>query len=112
MTRMNGCTHWRTRSGNKKKAKRTNTSSLLIIHQIYPVEVDGEYTVDTGHIVAFDETLKFSISKAGSSWLHSFMGGEGLVCRFKGKGRIWCQSHDAKGFGKKLRPYLKVKRTN
>ncbi|MBT4761577.1 MAG: TIGR00266 family protein [Bdellovibrionaceae bacterium] len=79
---------------------------------IYPVEVDGEYTVDTGHIVAFDETLKFSISKAGSSWLHSFMGGEGLVCRFKGKGRIWCQSHDAKGFGKKLRPYLKVKRTN
>jgi uncharacterized protein (TIGR00266 family) len=77
---------------------------------IYPVEIDGEYIVDTGHIVAFDETLNFKISKAGSSWLHSFLGGEGLVCRFQGKGRIWCQSHNPKAFGSKLRPMLKVKR--
>ncbi len=77
---------------------------------IYPVEIDGEYIVDTGHIVAFDETLNFKISKAGSSWLHSFMGGEGLTCHFKGQGRIWCQSHNPRDFGYKLRPLLKVKR--
>jgi len=77
---------------------------------IYPVQVDGEYTVDTGHIVAFDESLTFTISKAGSSWLHSFMGSEGLVCHFKGKGRLWCQSHNPKDFGMQLRSHLKVKR--
>lgn len=69
---------------------------------IYPVDVDGEYLVDTGHIVAFEESLNFSISKAGKSWFSSFLGGEGLVCRFKGKGRVWCQSHSPNGFGTAL----------
>ncbi len=74
---------------------------------IYPIEVDGEYVVDTGHIVAFQETLNFSIGKAGSSWINSFFGGEGLVCRFKGKGTVWCQSHNEKSFGSSLTPSLK-----
>ena len=66
---------------------------------IYPVEVDGEYIVDTGHIVAFDDSLDFSLSKAGKSWMSSLLGGEGIVCRFKGKGTVWCQSHSPSGFG-------------
>lgn len=74
---------------------------------IYPIDIDGEYVVDTGHIVAFDETLNFTISKAGSSWVSSFLGGEGLVCRFKGKGRLWCQSHHAPEFGRLLGPMLR-----
>lgn len=74
---------------------------------IYPIEVDGEYIVDTGHIVAFDETLHFSLSKAGRSWLSSILGGEGLVCRFKGKGTVWCQSHSATAFGQSLGKQLK-----
>jgi uncharacterized protein (TIGR00266 family) len=74
---------------------------------IYPVEVDGEYLVDTGHIVAFNDTLDFSITKAGQSWLSSILGGEGLVCKFRGKGTVWCQSHNAHGFGKILGPMLK-----
>ncbi len=74
---------------------------------IYPIEVDGDYLVDTGFIVAFEETLNFSLTKAGKSWLSSFLGGEGLVCRFTGKGTVWCQSHDANLFGKHLGPKLK-----
>jgi uncharacterized protein (TIGR00266 family) len=74
---------------------------------IYPQEVDGEFIVDTGHIVAFTETLNFSLSKAGGSWLHSILGGEGLVCRFKGKGTVWCQSNNPRSFGGLLRPSLK-----
>jgi len=69
---------------------------------IYPIEVDGDYIVDTGHIVAFNETLDFSITKAGSSWLHSIIGGEGLVCKFSGKGTVWCQSHNPVSFGKAI----------
>ncbi len=77
---------------------------------IYPVEVDGEYIVDTGHIVAFNETLDFSITKAGSSWLQSFLGGEGMVCKFKGKGTVWCQSHNPGSFGWAMSPGLKQRR--
>lgn len=77
---------------------------------IYPVEVDGEYIVDTGHIVAFNESLDFSITKAGKSWLHSFLGGEGLVCKFEGIGTVWCQSHNPGTFGHALGPNLKVRK--
>lgn len=74
---------------------------------IYPIEVKGEYIVDTGHIVAFQDTLDFEISKAGASWIHSFLGGEGLVCRFKGQGTVWCQSHNDVSFGRTLGPMLR-----
>ena len=77
---------------------------------IYPIDVDGEYIVDSGHIVAFNETLNFSITKAGKSWLHSFLGGEGLVCKFSGKGTVWCQSHNPKSFGMALRPSLRERK--
>ncbi len=77
---------------------------------IYPIQVDGEYIVDTGHIVAFDETLNFSITKAGKSWISSFLGGEGLVCKFKGKGTVWCQSHNPKSFGHTIGPKLKPRK--
>jgi uncharacterized protein (TIGR00266 family) len=74
---------------------------------IYPLEVDGAAVVDTGHIVAFDETLSFSVRKAGKSLIGSFLGGEGLVCRFEGRGTVWCQSHNASAFGKLIGPKLK-----
>lgn len=66
---------------------------------IYAIPVDGEYTVDTGHIVAFERTLNFSITKASSSWIGSFLGGEGLVCRFRGQGKVYCQTHSVSAFG-------------
>lgn len=77
---------------------------------VYPVEVNGETIVDSGHIVAFSETLDFSITKAGKSWLHSFLGGEGLVCKFNGKGTVWCQSHNPKSFGLALSPNLRARK--
>lgn len=73
---------------------------------VYSVDVDGDYIVDTGHIVAFEETLNFTLSKAGGSWISSVLGGEGIVCRFKGRGRVWCQSHQPQGFGRELGPLL------
>jgi len=67
---------------------------------IYEIEVDGEYVVDTGHIVAFEKTLDFDVTKAGSSWIKAWLGGEGLVCRFKGTGKVFCQTHNNLAFGK------------
>ena len=77
-------------------------SGLVLISSfggIYEVTVDGEYIVDTGHIVAFEKTLDFSISKPGSNWIGAFLGGEGLVCRFRGRGKVYCQTHNPGSFG-------------
>ena len=74
------------------------------------IEVDGDYIVDTGHIVAFDETLDFTITKAGKSWISSMLGGEGLVCKFKGKGTVWCQSHNETSFGQVVGPKLRARK--
>ncbi len=86
--------------------KGTGPVILSSFGAIYPIEVDGEYIVDTGHIVAFQETLNFTIAKAGGSWMTAIFGGEGLVCRFSGRGTVWCQSHNATGFGETLGPEL------
>lgn len=78
-------------------------SGLLLLSAfggIYEIKVDGEYIVDTGHIVAFEKTLNFSITKAGSSWVGAFLGGEGLICRFQGQGRLFCQTHNPGAFGR------------
>lgn len=69
-------------------------SSFGAIHQ---VEVDGEYIVDTGHIVGFESTLTYSIQKVGG--LKSlFLSGEGLVCKFSGRGRLYIQSRNQNSF--------------
>lgn len=77
---------------------------------IYCLDVTEETIVDTGHIVAFDESLSFRISKAGKSWVSSILGGEGLVCRFSGQGRLWVQSHNATSFGRTLGGLLRPRR--
>ncbi|MEM6447612.1 MAG: TIGR00266 family protein [Cyanobacteria bacterium P01_D01_bin.123] len=70
---------------------------------IFEVDVDGEYVVDTGHIVAFERNLTFDIGKPlGSSWLSTFLGKEGLVCKFKGRGKLWCQTHNPPAFGRHI----------
>lgn len=77
---------------------------------LYPVQVDGEYVVDTGNIATFEDTLTFSVSKAGSSWASSFLGGEGFVARFSGHGTVWCQTHADRVFGSSLTPHLRPRK--
>jgi uncharacterized protein (TIGR00266 family) len=74
---------------------------------IYEVDVNGSHVVDSGHIVAFEETLQFSVGKLGDSWLQTFLSGEGLVCHFRGQGKLYCQSHSPQSFGKLLGPMLR-----
>jgi uncharacterized protein (TIGR00266 family) len=76
---------------------------------IYEVDVDGTHIVDSGHIVAFEDTLQFKVGKAGGSWMQSFLSGEGLVCHFSGQGKLYCQSHNPPSFGKLLGPKLKAR---
>ncbi|EMP07285.1 TIGR00266 family protein [Leptospira interrogans serovar Pyrogenes str. 200701872] len=65
---------------------------------IIPIDVQGSYTIDTGHIVAFDKSLQYKIAKAGGSWKSTFFGGEGLVMEFTGHGRVLIQTRVPSGF--------------
>ncbi|MCS7144162.1 MAG: TIGR00266 family protein [Archaeoglobaceae archaeon] len=58
---------------------------------IEEIKVDGSLSVDTGHIVAFEETLDFKIRKAGSLKA-TILSGEGIIAEFNGKGRVWIQT--------------------
>lgn len=75
---------------------------------IFPVDVDGHYIVDTGFIVAFEDTLDYNVQVLGglkTAWL----GGEGFVCRFSGRGRVWIQSRAVYPLVRFLYPYRPVK---
>ena len=65
---------------------------------IIEVPVDGHYVVDTGYIVAFEDTLEYNVEVMGGLSFRSLrtgiLGGEGLVCRFSGKGKLWLQSRN------------------
>lgn len=77
---------------------------------ITELEVQGSLTIDTGHVVAFEESLEYSIGKAGGSWIQSFLTSEGLVMNFNGHGRVYVQSHNPQEFGKTLGPMLPLRK--
>ncbi len=75
---------------------------------IVPMELAaGEsHIVDTGHIVAFDAGMGYEVKKAGDNWKTTILGGEGLVCRITGPGRIWFQTRSPGGLVDWLLPRL------
>ncbi len=54
-------------------------------------------TVDTGHVVAFDGTLSYSVRTFGGI-KSTLFGGEGLVCDFSGSGRVYIQTRNYPAF--------------
>ena len=66
------------------------------------IDVDGALTVDTGHIVAFEDSLEYTVGKAGGTWLQSFLSSEGIVMHFSGQGKVYLQSHNPDQFGQTL----------
>ncbi len=59
-------------------------------------EIDGEYIVDTSHLVAYQPHLKLRLQLA-SGVFSSLFGGEGIVTRIEGKGRIILQTRSIPG---------------
>lgn len=59
------------------------------------IDVDGEYVVDTDKIVAFSAELDYKIKSVGG-YKSFFFSGEGFVCRFTGRGKVWVQTRSEK----------------
>lgn len=66
-------------------------------------EVDGEYIVDSSHLVAYEEGIALKLQLAGGLF-SSFFGGEGLVTRVTGKGKIIIQTRSLTGLAGWLNP--------
>jgi uncharacterized protein (TIGR00266 family) len=78
---------------------------------IHEVDVEGSYTVDTSHIVAFEDTVDFTIGKTGSM-KSLFLSKEGLVCKFTGHGKVWIQTRNAPALASFLHPFRRVQSKN
>lgn len=63
---------------------------------------DGSLVIDTGHLVAWDATLTYEVGKSAAGWIGTFLSGEGLVCHFKGQGRIWIQTRNPSSYGQEV----------
>lgn len=63
---------------------------------IFQREIDSEYIVDTGHLVAYEPTVKVRVALAGGIFT-SLFSGEGLVTKLNGPGRIYMQSRSFDG---------------
>ena len=67
-------------------------------------EIDGELVVDTGHVVAWEPSLSYTIGGMGGL-KQTLFSGEGLVMRFSGQGRIYLQTRQMPALAGWLSPY-------
>lgn len=63
------------------------------------IDVQGSFVVDTGHLVAWQNTLDYKLTKAGGGFMAALMSGEGYTATFTGNGRIWIQTRNAQAYG-------------
>ena len=68
-------------------------------------EINGDFIVDTGHVVAFEPSLNYKTSGMGN-WKSTMLSGEGLVMTFSGVGKIYLQTRTIAGTASWLTPRL------
>jgi uncharacterized protein (TIGR00266 family) len=79
------------------------------------VDVSGGYYVDTGYVVGFEDTLSYQVMPlpglgVGAQIKSFLFGGEGLVARFSGQGKVWIQTRTINPFLRFVYPYRPVRR--
>lgn len=79
-------------------------SSYGAIH-LKELNIGEQYTVDTGHMVAFDDSVKYSVGRSGG-WKTTLLSGEGLVCKLEGPGRFYMQTRSQDAFLNWLLPHI------
>ncbi len=76
------------------KAEGEGTVWVNAYGGIKEVECTGSFIVDTGHMVAFDESLNYKLRMAGGGAWTAFKSGEGFVFEFQGHGKLLLQSRN------------------
>ena len=68
-------------------------------------EVDGDFIVDTGHLVSYEPSLTISAQLAGGI-ISSLTSGEGIVMRLNGRGKIVIQTRNVGSLTTWINRYL------
>jgi uncharacterized protein (TIGR00266 family) len=94
--------------------KCTGTGDLVVssygaIHSI-DLEAGQTYTVDSGHMVGWDDGVGYEVHKAGN-WKSTILGGEGLVVGLTGPGRVYIQTRSQDSFLDWLIPKLPTQKS-
>lgn len=98
-------------SGEGAFMVRASGSGLLLlssygaIHKIV-LAAGEQYIVDSGHIVAFDARVTYSLDKASRGLMSSVTSGELLVCRYTGPGEIYLQTRNLSAFVNSIVPLM------
>jgi uncharacterized protein (TIGR00266 family) len=58
---------------------------------------DERFTVDSGHVVAWDATMEYNTERVGG-YKETLLSGEGLVMRFDGPGTVFLQTRNYQDF--------------
>ena len=62
--------------------------------EVWTLEAGQHFTVDTGHMVAYEESVQMNLRRATGGLVQSFKSGEGLVFDFEGPGKVWTQTRN------------------
>ncbi|MCE9506719.1 MAG: TIGR00266 family protein [Alphaproteobacteria bacterium] len=79
--------------------------------QAIDIPAGEQVMIDNGHLIAWDSSMKYEITKATSSWFASLTTGSGFVCRFAGPGRVLVQTRNPWGLGGWIYQFLPIPQT-
>ena len=80
-------------------------SSFGAIHR-KQLQAGERYVVDTGHLVAWEGSLQYTLRKAASGFFRSMMSGEGIVAEFSGPGELLIQTRNLAALAGLLKPFF------
>ncbi len=58
------------------------------------LEAGTSIIVDSGHLVAYDDSLQMELKAAGGGIMNAVKSGEGIIVKMTGPGRVWTQSRN------------------
>lgn len=74
------------------------------------IDIDGEYTIDNGYVVAWEPSLAYRLTKARR--VRSFLFSDQLLLSFSGRGRLWINSRSPQSLADWIHPFRRVKSKN
>jgi uncharacterized protein (TIGR00266 family) len=66
-------------------------------------DIQGEYIVDSGHLVAYQPQIRLK-TQLSSGIFGSLFSGEGFVTRLEGSGKVWLQTRSLSGLADWINP--------
>lgn len=74
---------------------------------VEPVDVDGDYTIDNGYVVAWEPGLAYRLTAARR--VRSFLFSDQVLVGFSGRGRLWVASRSPHSLADWVYPFRRVR---